>query len=280
MKTNHFFYILVILILFSCNNEVSQNTVLKEETFIDISYGDHSKQTFDLYLPANRSKKKTKTLILVHGGAWIEGDKSSMNYIVNIIKENLPNYAIVNINYRLATIDNHAFPMQIDDINTIIATLKNRNFNISDNIGFIGVSAGGHLSLLYSYIYNTNNNIKMVCSIVGPTNFTDLNYVNNPEWLSFFLSITGVDYDVTSKPFYEQISPLFRATSKSPPTFMAYGNVDPLVPSTQANDLNKKLKKLGVYNEFNLYEGGHADWDKVDQLDAYTKLVNFVKKKF
>jgi acetyl esterase/lipase len=80
-----------------------------------------------LYLPANRSKTTTKTIVLVHGGGWIEGDKADMNYIVDIIKQNLPNYAVANINYRLATASQPAFPMQIDDISSIVSQLQNGN---------------------------------------------------------------------------------------------------------------------------------------------------------
>ncbi len=281
MKTNILFCILVVTLFVSCNTkeDIVTSNPIKEQTLFNISYGSDSKQTFDLYLPANRSKTATKTIILVHGGGWIEGDKADMNYVVDIIKQNLPDYAIANLNYRLAINGNYLFPMQINDISSVVSVLKNGNYNVSDNLGFVGVSAGGQLSLLYSYALNTSNNVKMVCSIVGPTNFSDPNYINNPEWISLYLSITGVPY-AANVDYYEQLSPLFRATPTSPPTFMAYGNADSLIPTTQGQDMHAKLDQLGVYNEFNLYNGGHGNWLPIDQLDAYTKLVNFIKKKF
>ena len=280
MRTNIVFYLLLLTLSISCDRKDDDPapTATKEEIFLNISYGTDSKQTFDLYLPANRSKTTTKTIILVHGGGWIEGDKADMNYIVDIIKQNLPEYAIANLNYRLATVGKPAFPMQIDDIISVVSRLKNANYEISNNLGFIGTSAGGHLSLLYSYAYNTNNNVKMVASIVGPTNFTDVNYTNNPEWISLFYNVTGVTY-AGNQTYYENLSPLFRATTNAPPTIMLYGNADPLIPTTQGQSLHAKLDQLGVYNEFNLYNGGHGNWAAIDQLDAYTKLVNFIKKK-
>lgn len=283
MKTNNLFFgfLLFLLIpIYSCSNDdIKDEDLLVAKTMLNVSYGQSSQQVLDLYLPANRSSSTTKTLILVHGGGWTEGDKVDMNYAVDVIKQYLPDYAIANVNYRLATSGNYAFPMQIDDIGFIINKLKNDNNGISDDFGLIGASAGGHLSMLYGYGYNSDNNVKMVCSIVGPTNFTDPNYTNNQAWLDLYLNIAGVEY-ASNIPYYEQLSPIFRATSSSVPTIMFYGNADPLVPTSQGQDLHAKLDQLGVYNEFNLYNGGHGNWSQTDTLDAYAKLVAFVQNKF
>lgn len=284
MKTKNIFYGLLLFLIipfYSCSkddNNIDED-LSAAKTMLNVSYGANSQQVFDLYLPANRSSTGTKTLILVHGGGWIEGDKADMNYAVDVIKQFLPDYAIANVNYRLATSGNYAFPMQVDDIHSIVQKLKNENYGISDDFGFIGVSAGAHLSMLYGYGSNTNNDIKMVCSFVGPTNFTDPNYTNNPAWISLYNNLTGVNY-FDNIPYYEQLSPLFRATSSSVPTIMFYGNADPLIPTSQGVDLHAKLDLLGVYNEFNLYNGGHGNWSQTDTLDAYAKLVAFVQNKF
>lgn len=286
MKNKHIitvFMFLFILINFSCSKNDGPTEFLdnsKEETRLGMVYGTTTQQVFDLYLPANRSPLTTKTLILVHGGSWVGGDKSNMDYLVNILKQNLPTYAIANMNYRLATAGNPAFPMQINDIQLLISALKGSRFNfgISEQFGLIGVSAGGQLSLLYSYGFNNSNDVKMVCSIVGPTDFTDPNYLNNPILFDSFTGVTGVNYNENPE-FYQQISPLYRATSTSPPTLLLYGNQDPLVPTTQGVNMNARLDELGVYNEFTLYNGGHADWAIPDQLDAYGKVITFIQNK-
>lgn len=286
MKIKSLFYTLLFIGFFSCSDnddkaleETSNQTFTEETTLLNVSYGSNSQQVYDLYLPANRSEINTKTLILVHGGGWRSGDKIDMNYLIPFIKQNLPGYAIANINYRLATTGVYAFPMQIDDLNAALTKLKNDNNGISDNFGFIGTSAGAHLSMLYSYTKNQNNNIKMVASIVGPTNFRDANYVNNPAWTSLYMQLTGVDY-ASNTGYYEGLSPYYNATVTSPPTILLYGNDDSLIPTTQGQDMHAKLDQLGVYNEFNLYNGGHGNWSQTDLFDAYTKLVNFVKLKF
>ena len=280
MKTTPILSVILLFFISSCSsNENAPNPPLEAQQLTNVSYGNDAKQKFDLYLPANRNTSDTKTLILVHGGSWIGGDKSEMNPILEVVRKNLPNYAVVNMNYRLSTWGKPAFPMQIDDIAAVIAKLKNGKYDISDNIGFIGVSAGGHLSLLYSYAYNIDKNVKMVCSIVGPTNFTDPAYTDNPVSVSFFGSVAGDSY-ANNPVLHQQLSPLLRVDSAAPPTLMFYGNQDPVVPLNQGIQLRDRLDQLGVYYEFTLYNGGHGNWSAEDLTDANTKLVTFVKNKF
>ncbi len=285
MKSRKIFYFLLLILFLtfiSCSSESETNTSTNfstEKTLLNVSYGSNSQQVFDLYLPANRSESSTKTLILIHGGGWVEGDKADFNYMINSLKSSLPNYAIANINYRLATIGNPAFPMQINDISSVLSKLKNSNYGISNNFGFIGSSAGAHLSMLYGYAYNSDNDIKMICSIVGPTNFTDENYLNDSTFNGLLNNVIGFSYE-GNETQYQQLSPLFRATSSSPPTLMFYGNTDPLIPTSQGVDLNNRLTQLSVYHEFNLYNGGHGDWATVDQIDSYNKLITFINNKF
>ncbi|MGK4568101.1 alpha/beta hydrolase fold domain-containing protein [Flavobacterium sp. 3HN19-14] len=230
-----------------------------------------------MYLPANRTPA-TKTIILIHGGGWVGGDKADMSNLIPMIKQYLPGYAVANINYRLADAAHPAFPMQIDDIKAMIEKLKAGHYTISNNFGLIGVSAGAHLALVYGYGFDPSDEVKMVCSIVGQTNFTDPAYLNNVDLSGIIFAATGMTY-AENPGFYEQWSPLFRAVPNVPATILFYGNADPLVPTSQGIDLHNKLNGLGIYNEFTLYNGGHGDWGETDQIDMYTKLIAFVQAK-
>lgn len=261
----------------SCSTDNSNNTgSLAYTQHINVSYGNDSDQKFDIYLPANRTIE-TKVLILIHGGGWSSGDKSDMNGFRDIIRQDLANVAIVNMNYRLADANNNPYPMQINDITTVINHLKSNQdeYVISDDFGFIGVSAGAHLSLLWSYGFDTTNNIKMVCSIVGPTNFTDPAYLNNtnPE-LQDILDLYGVNPTTT---FLEEVSPYHRATTSSPPTILFYGGQDPLIPTTQGTDMRDKLQSLGVTHQFTLYPDAGHGWIGLELIDTWNKLKLFTQ---
>src|SRR5690606_608877 len=148
---------------------------LPAQDLMNVSYGTDSLQKMDVYLPEGRNED-TKVFILVHGGGWSGGSKAEFNYVVPILKSQFPNYAIVNMNYRLATMESPAFPKQIQDIEKVVDHIKSAEYNISSDIAFIGASAGAHLAMLYSYKYDTDDDVKAVCSIVGPTDFTDSAY--------------------------------------------------------------------------------------------------------
>lgn len=280
-------YILLFLFattLTSCTDEDSEIPIevtpelssLEYYQELDVPYGSDSDQTFDLYLPANRTLE-TKVIILVHGGGWSSGDKSDMNLFKDLIRQELPNMAIVNINYRLADENNNPYPMQINDITNIVNYLKSIDdeFVFSDDYGFIGVSAGAHLSMLWSYAFDSDTNAKMVCSIVGPTNFTDPAYLNNsnPD-LQVLIELYGIDASVD---FLEEVSPYHRVTASAASTILFYGGQDPLVPSSQGTDMRDKLNLLGVTNEFTLYPNAGHGWVGLELLDTWTKLKLFIQ---
>lgn len=277
------FNLIVSALVFSCSsdnnaNEDTETLLNPAENYeaLNISYGDDVNQVFDLYLPANRTAD-TETIVLVHGGGWSSGDKSDMNAFVTLIIQEFPNKAIANINYRLADSNNAPYPMQINDITTVVNHLKTNNseYTISNTLGFIGVSAGAHLSLLWSYAFDTGNDVNMVCSVVGPTNFTDPAYVEgaNPI-VKPLIDLFGIS---TETAFLEEISPFHQAKTTSPSTILFYGGQDPLIPITQGTAMRDKLLSLDVTHEFTLYpEEGHG-WDGVELLDTWIKLKAFIQ---
>ncbi|MGB1314059.1 MAG: alpha/beta hydrolase fold domain-containing protein [Bizionia paragorgiae] len=267
--------LLLTLFCFSCSDDDSESQVIIQQTqeaqFLDVPYGNNNQQVYDIYLPANRDLN-TKVLILVHGGGWTAGDKVDMNPYRDIAKAELSEYAIVNINYRLASQGVSPFPMQLDDITAVINQLKaKRNeYVISEDYAFIGVSAGAHLSLLWTYDYDTQQDVAMVASLVGPTNFTDPAYSDfvNPSFLYFGVTPT------TSA--LEQYSPYHQVQASSAPTILFYGGMDPLIPTSQGVDMEAKLTALGVENEFTLYPNEGHGWTGANALDTWTKLKSFI----
>lgn len=284
MKFFKFFSLnlLVLLTALSCSEKIEpiattdilDTTLAYEEQ--DIVYGDDENQTFDLYLPADRTLD-TKVIILIHGGGWSDGDKAEMDAIKDLLIQDFPDVAIANMNYRLADSNNKPYPMQTNDISTVIRYLKTNEtkLSISDQLGFIGASAGGHLALLWAYSFDTLQKTNMVCSIVGPTNLTDPNFITAAEEnseLDVFLTLFGED---PTDEYLEEASPLHQVTANAPATILFYGGQDPLIPISQGADLNEKLSKLSVTHEYTLYpEAGHG-WTGLEFVDTWIKLKAF-----
>ncbi|WJJ95715.1 MULTISPECIES: alpha/beta hydrolase [Flavobacteriaceae] len=278
----HSLLLTLLLIIASCTeegdltNSISENELLDYKELLNLSYGESSNQTYDIYLPEGRNED-TKVIILVHGGGWNSGDKSSMLPLINLYKVDFPEVALVNINYRLSDEDNPPYPMQINDITTIVDDLKSKkdDYVISNEYGFLGISAGGHLSLLWSYSFDIDNNVKMVASIVGPTNFTDPAYLNNTNpILQELLDSYGVN---TTISFLEEVSPVHQAKTTSPPTIHFYGGQDPLIPVSQGTNLRDKLNSLNVNNDYTLYPDAGHGWGGTELLDTWSKLKTFTE---
>lgn len=268
----------------SCNqsddNAPAQPSNLPAKDLTNVAYGDDPAQKMDVYLPAGRNSN-TKVFVLVHGGGWSGGSKAEFSYVVPILKSQFPDCAIINMNYRLATMQSPAFPKQIQDIEKVVDFLKHSEYNVSSDLAFIGASAGAHLAMLYSYKYDTTHNVRAVCSIVGPADFTDPAYMDNPmfQYGAYYL-IGNVNWQQNPQ-IITDVSPALQVTADSPPTIMFYGGQDPLIPVTQATRLKAKLDQYGVYNEYYLYaSGGHGNWNTTTMMDFQTKLIAFFRAKF
>ncbi len=278
-----FLFLFISISLVACSdddsstpNDLEDETALEFRQELNVPYGNDGDQVLDIYLPAGRTIT-TKIMILVHGGGWTSGDKSEMDLLKNLMLQDFPDIAVVNVNYRLATENNPPFPMQIDDISSIVSFLKNNQseYVISDDIGFIGTSAGAHIAMLWSYAYDEDSNTSMVCSIVGPTNFTDPAYLENEDpLLQELFEVYGID---PSLEFLELVSPFHQMTASAPPTILFYGGQDPLIPVSQGVDMEVKLTQLGVVNEFTLYPDAGHGWIGLELIDTWTKLKLFTE---
>lgn len=242
------------------------------------SYGPSAAQKVDVYLPAGRSNASTKMLILLHGGAWNSGDKTSINDFVKLIQNKNPDLAILNANYRLVGPSIH-LAAQLEDVQQLLdyAATQSSTWNVSAaHIALGGISAGAHIAMLYAYKYDVAKKVTSVISIVGPTYFGDSYYTSNALFQPLVANLLGRPLTDTSS--YLDASPAYVATAAAPPTYMAYGGYDPLVPATNATFLDKRLTELKVPHQYHFYPNeGHrfspATYDAVAK-----NVVAFLKK--
>lgn len=264
-------------------NDVETNDTidaLAALTLTNVSYGDNTQQVYDLYLPEGRLSSKTKIVVLIHGGGWTSGDKIDMAPFAQYFLLNHPDHAILNLNYTLADIAGpSAFPNQYLDIQRAINQVidQQEELQVLPEFGFFGVSAGAHLAMMYDYTYDSNDLVKFVVNVVGPSDFTDSFYANDPNFqIALALLVdesqfpAGTDYAVAN-------SPALTANEFSSPTLLFYGDQDPLVPLSNGQRLANALDILNIENTFTIYEGGHGDdWSEADFLDLSIKTDNYV----
>jgi len=212
------------VLLTSCKKSDSEKT-LEAETKLNVSYGSNSLQNMDVYLPANRNAE-TKVIVFVHGGSFIEGDKSV--YTTTVAELVKRNYAVVNINYRLVDGSNLEIRKQstvsvlnqVDDLSLAIDyTLAHADeWKVSrSKVAVVGHSAGATLGLLYGYGTKNTGKVKVVVNLAGALDqtFTDIpnfNFLPAPV-LEFGYRLTGYEVNLANEQFYKAISPLYAANA-------------------------------------------------------------------
>jgi len=270
----------LIAVFWSCSGDDNVEPLpvnfLEAQTLTDVSYGADPEQKIDIYLPRRKNDHSTKVMFFVHGGGWTSGSKEEMTTSLEFAQQIFPDYAFVNISYRLATPESPAYPKQIDDIKAVVAFIKKSDYSVSENYAFLGVSAGAHLSMLYAYGFDPAHHVKAVCSIVGPTDFNDPAYTKNPDSDIIIQYLTSD----TSKKFLTKVSPVTYVSRRAAPTIQFMGSADPLVPASQGPRLKAKLDRYGVTNELNMYDAGHEDFSQTNTEEIYTKLGLFFTKYF
>ena len=81
-KILSFLLSIILCVLNFLGIPVNENITKK---FEEVSYGPHERHTLNLYLPAG--KEETGLVLMIHGGAWIGGDKAEFNAKLEEISE-------------------------------------------------------------------------------------------------------------------------------------------------------------------------------------------------
>ncbi|AXY77810.1 alpha/beta hydrolase [Paraflavitalea soli] len=247
----------------------------------NIAYGTDAQQVLDLYLPGNANASSTKLMILIHGGAWADGDKADFDIYINELQRRLPDYAFANINYRLYTsTGQNKFPAQEEDVKAAVNFLLNKSadYKYSKDFILLGASAGGHLALLQGYKYANIAKPKAIISFFGPTDFTDL-YHNPgmPIVPTLLATIIGATPSQNAA-LYDSYSPVHFVTPQSPHTLLLHGGKDELVPVRQAIQLTDKLNAAKVVYEYIYYPTEGHSWTGPNLDDSFNKVEAFIRK--
>lgn len=245
------------------------------EEKIDLSYGRNVLQNYDLYLPSTRNNRNP-VIVLLHPGAWRIGDKLAINSIVQRLIDKRVNCAIVNANYRLTSSIGIRYQEQIQDINMLLNKLKSesKTLNISSNFFLVGISAGGHLAMLYANSPLGDKLAVGVAGIVPPVNLTSPTMYNGIIKADV-QKLIGKPYSTNSEEYFKA-SPIFQFTQGGPPMIVFFGGKDETVPIDQAEICNKMFTVSRMKSEYNFYPSQTHEWNLWD--DTLNKIITFASK--
>lgn len=231
----------------------------------------------DIYYSNKATSDKPLTVIYIHGGGYLWGDKVGgdpnagtqsfdSSFIANMLDEG---YNVISMNYALTP--THRYPTAIKQLNRGLAYLKTNadklNINM-DSVVLSGGSAGGNLAGVLTNI-QTNpeyaakinesatlpaDNIKSVI-LEGPLlDNGRFQVTHSPivDWAFYQMGRIYFDAnDINRVAELSNSNVLEHVTKEFPPTFISDGNSATFYD--QAFDLDKKLTDLGVKHELSYY---------------------------
>lgn len=255
--------------------------------FEDVSYGEHERQILDLYIP-EENDGTVGLILMIHGGAWIGGDKSAYTQTAKKVAKDY-GYAAASINYRYLSEDVNMYDI-LADIESAVAKIKalgeEKGVKIEKML-LTGHSAGGHLSMLYAYSKASVSAIEPVAVVdySGPTDLTNEEYWTNnlgegtaAQLISWATgkNITVTEDLTTYRNEILAVSPIAYVNT-AVPTVIAHGEKDSIVPYQNAVDLDAALTVADVKHDFVSYPNSDHDLgnDKDCEEKAYSLYIEY-----
>lgn len=221
--------------------------------------------SMDIYKPTS-NKASGAAVVLIHGGAWIGGERALMAPFAKILAEE--GFLAATISYRLAP--KHKWPAMLDDAQTAVRYLRTNAAQLGINpnrIGAAGVSAGGHLSLLLGSMETrdkqatehtgVSSKVAAVFDIFGPSDFSQ----DHPASYDMLFHIVLGKPREQAADLIREASPVTHVTSSSAPTFIMHGLADTMVNPNQSRLIHERLRKAGVSSELHMIDGMAHDID-------------------
>ena len=238
--------------------EISRATLASLNAKLGVTYAKYGNRTLemDIYRP-KQAWGKLPAVVCIHGGGWAKGNRSSHGKIAQAVAAR--GYVAATISYRLS--GEAPFPAAIHDCKAAVRFLRANatKFGIdAENIGAIGLSAGGHLTALLAASggvdelegeggnSNFNSSIQAAIPMGAQTDFLSERTRNISKmedrgkiWRQF---LGGALED--NPATYRLASPLIHLDKKDPPCWFITGETDD--PSTHANGYRDRLSQLGI----------------------------------
>ena len=229
---------------------------------------------------------KKPTLLYIHGGGFVEGDKESI--IFNILPFIARNWVVISIDYRLAR---HALaPAAVEDCLAALDWVHEHadEYRIdTERIVVSGESAGGHLSLLTGMLQEGDQlcgeklrvgERKGVAAIVNWYGITDFalfeahrrKLTGKPhEWFD-----PGDDLE----ELLRSLSPVSYVRRGGVPVISIQGSDDPAVLANQAEILHEELQEAGVKERLVMIPGKkHGDFSPEESTFIYSEIWSFLE---
>lgn len=247
----------------------------------------------DIFVPTGAPTPRPAVLIL-HGGGWAVGDRSYNRDMARFIAS--MGYTAATADYRLWP-DGGVFPAPVQDTLAAVKFLRKNaaDYGIDpDRIATCGESAGGHLALMVALAKDHSifeddsypgirSDVQAAIDIYGPTEMVPL--YEQGGWVVKRLGAGFVGCPPEECPEkWAAASPITYARADAPPVLILHGDMDHVVPYSQAEAMAAAIRKVGGRCMLARAEGGPHGWglrfnDVVCQR-TLPVMVDFLRRVF
>ena len=285
----------VALVLISPSVGVADENLFKREKEIIYGRKHGLAMTLDVFQPLG--KRNNRVIVFVISGGWF-----STNHKIDEAFKVLNCTELINLGYTLFAVVHGSQPKFTvpeirQDMHRAVRFIRHnaKTYGIdSEQIGILGGSAGGHLSLMQGTtgldgdldasdpVERQSSRVQAVVAYFPPTDFLnyggegqhfdkyirDLSNGNNP----FLAALDFHTYD-SGQNLYERVTddaevldrfreaaPATHVTKGDAPTLIIHGDADKLVPIQQARWIMPKFKAVGVEAELLVMPGKDHGW--------------------
>jgi len=227
------------------------------------------------------------TLIYMHGGFWVAGNKEGA--IMSLLPWMEMGWNVVNVEYRLGAAA--LAPAALEDcfcaLRFLSGQMPAQTYNIdTSRIVVTGESAGGHLALALGTIPESEGldrecagaPLPKIAAVINWFGISDVpDVIDGPHKANAAVRWFG------SLPnrmeIARRVSPLTYIRPGLPPILTVHGDADTTVPYPQAVKLHEALAKVNVPNQLVTIPGGkHGNFTPEERERIYTTIREFLAK--
>jgi acetyl esterase/lipase len=266
------------------------------DIFPNITYAraNNIELKLDLYLARNRTTP-TPTLILFHGGGWVDGQKE--RNVLYLLPYLALGWSAINVEYR--TGHQSPAPAAVEDCRCALRWVnyhaKEYSFDPSKFV-LTGTSAGGHLSLITGMLpantvfdrqctiqgndrWNTATvpepKVAAIVNWFGISDVADL--LDGPNAKNYTREWFGSVHN--AEQLAKQLSPLNYVRAGLPPIITIHGENDDVAPYNHSVRLHSSLDKAGVPNQLVTIRGRkHGGFNREEMASSYAAIRQFLRK--
>jgi alpha-L-fucosidase 2 len=209
----------------------------------------------DAYVPPGSGP--FAAVIVVHGGAWVRGDRrTDVAPLFQPLEQ--AGIAWFSIDYRLSNDILH-FGAAIDDVRQAVRFVREHasEYRIDpDRIALVGESAGGQLAAMAALNPAPDQEVKAVVALYTPTDLVQLAEESPLVAKQIRDAFRGTPLESFLLERLRQLSPVDNIRADSPPFLLIHGTADALVPFTQSKVMCDRMNAAGASCELYAVEGG------------------------